>query len=170
MLYQRESVLFVQDMATPSDLLRQAIEESELTPTEIGRRLNYKHPYQAIYALLKGTRKLTPEKQEKLAEILNKPKNHFASPGDTKTRMEQIEVEWQKFLKTETASKLEDDDLDLLRRLGRQFLGRRRPTAIFFQYLALGFGGNYTVEELESALEKNERLSEHLAAKNRGEK
>jgi hypothetical protein len=153
-------------METPQDALRRAIAESPLTPTEIGRKLGYKHPYQAIHLLLSGKRQFTRKKQEEIAEILGKPRDYFAAPDKTEKRMQWIEAEWQKFLQTEMASKLSKDDLKVLERVGRQFLGDKLPTVAFFQHVALVLEGNYTTEQLESALKKNTRLDERLAAKN----
>lgn len=159
MLYVDESVLLLQDMKKPREILADALSEKGVTPTDLGRMLGYKNPYHAVYSLLHGRRQFSRQLQERVADLLGYPRDHFEAPDRTARRVAHIHTTFQAFLETELGSKIDPETRRTLE--GIPFTGRRLPTVALYQAIALAMEGRYTVdqmEQLEQDLELNEEL------------
>lgn len=144
---------------TPQELLAEAIaNHPEISMSELGRRLGYKHPYQALNNLIRGKRRFTPELQAQIADILGLPRTHFERPDLTEARKAYIRERFEEFLATDIAKRQSPDDIALIERIGRAFIGDRLPTRAFFETIALTLEGGYTTSQLRQALAENERL------------
>jgi hypothetical protein len=159
MLYVDASVLQLQGMKTPQELLAEAIKQHPvINATELGRKLGYKHPYQAINNLINGKRHFTRQLQERVSEVLGLPKTHFEKPDETVLRNEYIRARFEEFCTTEIGRRQSPDDLKLIHRIGNAFIGDRLPTKAFFETIALTIEGSYTTAQLSAALAENEAL------------
>lgn len=163
MLYVDASVLRLQGMKTPQEMTPQQLldkairDHPELNHTELGRRLGYKHPYQAINKLVTGKKQFTPDLQERIADLLGLPKTHFADPALTEERSRFISKRLEEFRATDIGRRQSIDDMRLIERIGRAFVGDRLPSLAFFEVIALTLQGRYTFDQLSTALAENDR-------------
>lgn len=167
MLYADESVLALQGMKSPRELLADALSEKAVSPTDLGRMLGYKNPYHAVYALLHGKRKFSRRLQERVADLLGYPKAHFEAPDDTARRVAYIHRTFQAFLRTEIGAKTDEETRRILQ--GMAFTGKRLPTVALYQAFALALEGKYTsdqLDQLEHDLQLNEQLDRRNEASN----
>jgi hypothetical protein len=156
MLYADESVLLSQGMKTPEEVLREALKTKGISPTDLGRQLGYKNPYQAVHSLMVGRRKFGRELQERVADILGLPRDHFEAPDRTAARELYIHKEFQKFLLTDIGRGIDDETRRTL--AGMPFTGRRLPTVALYQAIALSMRGDHTTEEIGTDIVLNEPL------------
>lgn len=162
MLYADESVLFTQDMETatktPQQLLREALDDAKMTPTELGRLLGYKMAYQAVFAMLneKTPQKFTRRKQERVADVLGLPPTHFSDPVDTMKRRAYIEKTFAEFLVSDIGKRTDPENRRIIQHM--KFPGKRLPTVAFYQAIALALEGRYTIEQLTDAVMDSDEL------------
>jgi hypothetical protein len=166
MLYADETVLYLQDMKSPRELLADALAEKGLRQVDLGRMLGYKNPYHAVHQVLMGKRPFSRRMQEKVAELLGYPKNHFGSPDETARRVAYIHRTFQTFLHTEIGAKTDEETRRILQ--GMAFTGKRFPTVALYQAFALALEGKYTGEQLDQ-LERDLQLNEQLDQRNENE-
>jgi hypothetical protein len=164
MLYADESVLFAQDMKSPRELLAEALEEKKIRQVDLGRMLGYKNPYHAVHSIVTGDRPFSRRLQERVADLLGYPKNHFEAPDETARRVAYIHRTFQAFLHTDIGAKTDEETRRILQ--GMPFTGKRLPTVALYQAFALALEGKlYTSDQLDQ-LEQDLQLNEELDRRN----
>lgn len=163
MLYADESVLFLQDMKSPRELLAEALDEKSLRQVDLGRLLGYKNPYHAVHQVLIGKRPFSKRLQERVADLLGYPKNHFSAPDETAKRVAYVHRTFQAFLRTELGAKTDEETRRILQSM--PFTGKRLPTVALYQAIALALEGKYTSDQFDQ-LEQDLALNEELDRKN----
>ena len=124
-------------------MVDQRLEELGWTPTDLGRKLGYKHAYQGYYTLFVSERtQLTISKLQQIAEVLELPRNHFVEPDTTAARLEYVRNVLAEFATTEIGRAIDDDTRRTLASV--RFLGDQLPTVRTYQALALALVGTST--------------------------
>lgn len=155
MLCVDASVLRLQDMATPKELVDERLSVLEMSPTELGLKLGYKNGYQGYHDLfVSGRIKLTEEKLNQIADLLELPRSHFVAPDQTLARDRYVREKFAAFLKTEIGRSIDADTKRTIESM--KFLGKWLPTVQLYQAVALAIEGRYSVAQLAEALELEE--------------
>jgi hypothetical protein len=155
--------------AEPGELLRDALAEAGLTPTELGRQLGYANPYLTVKRWIDG-RGFNSENQAKVAEILGLSPHHFEKPDlDAYRDRYRIRV-FAEFLRTEIGEQTTPDERRILG--SARFAGKLLPTVSLYAAWALALRGRIPIEQVEHVAAVNDALDRELehALGSRGKK
>lgn len=137
-------------MATPKEMVDERLAELGISKSEFAKRLGYTG-YQGYYDLFSGERtKLTPEKLEQIAAVLEWPKDHFKAPGNTLKRDEYIRKEFRKYLDTEVGRDAHPETHRILESM--RWTGDFLPSKELFVAVTVAMEGRYTTVQIAGAM------------------
>lgn len=109
--------------------------ESGMSWSAIGEKLGYRHGYQEVMKIRKGTKDFRPELRRKIAEIMGLPEDAFDVRPISAAQQRQVDQAFAEFMETDVAKKSDPVVIASLRRL--QLLDGVRPSVALFQTFAL---------------------------------
>jgi hypothetical protein len=118
MIYASAAAFDLQAMATTkqSELLRQALEAAGLTPTQLGKKLDYGNAYFQVWQYMTG-RPMGPRVQKKFAQALDLPDDYFADPDRTALRQARNQRVYDLFMTSEDGRAADPAELAAIRRM-----------------------------------------------------
>lgn len=159
-MHPHESVLLLQDMAaTPGELLREALERADSSPTELGKKLGFTTPYQTVKRWIDG-RGFNPENQRKAAIALGLPSNYFEQPDDAARRERHRLRIFAEFLRTEIGALTTPEQRRVLESV--RFPDRILPTVHLYTAWALALQDKITFDQVPEVAAENEALDREL--------
>jgi hypothetical protein len=163
---------FLRDLdAEPGELLRDALTDAGMSPTELGKRLGYANPYLTVKRWIDG-RGFNAENQAKVAEVLGLSAHHFAKPDlDAYRERYRIRV-FAEFLRTEIGEHTTPEERRVLG--SARFNGKLLPSVNLYTAWALSLQGRITLAQVVHVAADNEaadrELAEHAIKPPRGKK
>jgi hypothetical protein len=159
-IHPPESVLLLQDMAaTPGELLREALERADITPTELGKKLGYTMPYQTVKRWIDG-RGFNAENQRKAALALELPSNYFEQPDMAAARERHRLRIFAEFLRTEIGQQTSPEERRILE--STRFPDKMLPTVHLYTAWALALQQKITFDQVLEVAAENESLDREL--------
>jgi hypothetical protein len=132
--------------------------ESGMSWSAIGEKLGYKHGYQEVMKIRKGTKDFRPELKKRIAEILGLPPDEFDMRPATQEQERIAAAVFDEFLATDVGRDIQRRKPDVIASLRRlPFVGDLRPSVPLFQMLALTMSGQATVsaDDLARVVDEN---------------
>jgi transcriptional regulator with XRE-family HTH domain len=154
MLYVDASVLVIQDMATPKEMVDRRLKELGWSKAKLAKKLGYQTGYQDYYSLfVTNPHQLTKEKLIEIAKVLGKPDDWLQDGGETSARKREhyIRAEFEKYLQTEVGRSADPETHKILESM--QWTGQWLPSVRLYQSVQLTMEGKYTPAQMLDAME-----------------
>lgn len=156
-----DSILLLHEMiaAPPGELLREALERANTSPTELGKKLGYTTPYQTVKRWIDG-RGFNAENQRRVAEALGLPANYFTHPDLAAARERYRLRVFSDFVRTEIGRQATSEHRRILE--SARFTGDLLPSVNLYSAWALALQERIPMDQVLEVAEENDALDREL--------